>query len=58
MLYELQAAGHEAVGAANGAEGLRMQRASPADVVVTEIFMPEKEGIETIRDLREEFCDR
>ena len=39
----------------NGEQGLRLQRQSPADVVVTDIFMPEKEGIETIRDLKEEF---
>jgi CheY-like chemotaxis protein len=47
--------GIEAEGAANGVQGLDLQRARPADVVVTDIFMPEKEGIETIRDLRREF---
>jgi DNA-binding NarL/FixJ family response regulator len=29
----------------------------PASVIVTDIFMPEKEGIETIQDLRREFPD-
>ena len=47
--------GIEAEGAANGVEGLALQRARPADVVVTDIFMPEMEGIETIHDLRREF---
>jgi CheY-like chemotaxis protein len=47
----------EAEGAANGVQGLELQRARPADVIVTDIFMPEKEGIETIRDLRREFPD-
>jgi len=47
--------GIEAEGAANGAEGLALQRARPASVVVTDIFMPEMEGIETIHDLRREF---
>ena len=47
--------GMEAEGAANGAQGLALQRAQPAAVVVTDIFMPEKEGIETIQDLRREF---
>ncbi len=41
--------GIEAEGAADGVQGLALQRARPADVIVTDIFMPEKEGIETIR---------
>jgi DNA-binding response OmpR family regulator len=47
--------GIEAEGAANGAEGLALQRARPAGVIVTDIFMPEMEGIETIHDLRRQF---
>lgn len=47
--------GIEAEGAANGARGLALQRTRPADVVITDIFMPEREGIETIHDLRKEF---
>lgn len=54
-LHELEAAGHEVRLARNGAEGIAFQRADPADLVVTDIFMPEKEGIETIRDLKAEF---
>ena len=55
VCLELEAAGHQVRGAPDGEQGLRLQRQSPADVVVTDIFMPEKEGIETIRDLKEEF---
>ena len=47
--------GIEADGVSNGAEGLARQRERPADVIVTDIFMPEMEGIETIDDLRREF---
>ncbi len=47
--------GIEVEGAANGAQGLAVQRARPADVIITDIFMPETEGIETIDDLRREF---
>src|SRR3954469_10892911 len=47
--------GIEADGAANGAKGLALQRARPAAVIVTDVFMPEMEGIETIHDLRREF---
>ena len=45
----------EAEGAANGTKGLELQRARPADVIITDIFMPEKDGIETIHELRREF---
>jgi DNA-binding response OmpR family regulator len=38
--------------AANGAEGLSLFCAEPADLVITDMVMPEKEGIETIGDLR------
>ena len=56
-LLWFQIHGIDAEGAANGAQGLEMQRARPASVIVTDIFMPEKEGIETIQDLRREFPD-
>ena len=55
MVWDLQAAGHEVRAAADGAQGLKLQHASPAEVVVTDIYMPEKEGIETIRELKERF---
>lgn len=51
----LHSYGIEAEGATNGAQGMAMQRARPADVIVTDIFMPEGEGIETIHDLRRDF---
>ena len=51
----LQSYGIEAEGAAHGARGLTLQRQRPADVIVTDIFMPEREGMETINDLRKEF---
>jgi CheY-like chemotaxis protein len=55
MLEALELAGHEVFAAADGALGLELQREHPADVVITDIFMPDKEGIETIRELRQEF---
>ena len=39
--------------ARNGAEAILMYRENPADVIVTDIIMPDKEGIETIIELRE-----
>ena len=47
--------GIDAEGAPDGAKGLEVQRARPATVIVTDIFMPEKDGIETIRELLHEF---
>jgi DNA-binding response OmpR family regulator len=54
-LLWFRSCGIEAEGAANGAKGLALQRAKPAGVIVTDIFMPEMEGIETIHDLRRQF---
>lgn len=51
----LEQEGYAVVEAHNGDEGLRVFRQSPADVVITDIVMPEKEGIETIRELRRDF---
>jgi CheY-like chemotaxis protein len=51
----LESAGHEVVLAPNGARGIEAQRRSSADLVITDILMPEKEGLETIRDLKQEF---
>lgn len=53
MLAEtLRALGHDVREAENGAQGLEAVRADPPEVVVTDIIMPEIEGIETIFTLR------
>lgn len=39
----------------NGQEGMTQYRDSPADLVLLDILMPEKEGLETILELRREF---
>ncbi len=43
--------GHEITEAENGAEGLALIDQQPFDLVITDIIMPEKEGIETITEL-------
>jgi DNA-binding NtrC family response regulator len=48
----LRTQGYEVMTAADGHAGTRLQRQHPADLVITDIFMPEKEGIETILDLQ------
>jgi len=51
----LKQMGHEVVGATNGKEALAMQRKQPADVLLTDIFMPEMDGYEVIRKFKELF---
>ena len=51
----LELAGYAVGIAANGHEALEQQRASPAHVLITDIFMPESDGIETIASFRKEF---
>ncbi|MBF0612897.1 MAG: response regulator [Magnetococcales bacterium] len=43
---------HQVTPAANGVEGLEMLNTFLPDVVITDILMPEKEGLEVIRELR------
>ena len=50
----LATAGHEVIEASDGVEGVDLFRKNQPDVVVTDIIMPKKEGIETILDLRRE----
>jgi len=45
------------VEAANGAEGIQRFNEKPADMIITDIIMPEKEGIETIIELKKAHPD-
>jgi DNA-binding response OmpR family regulator len=47
--------GHEVIEARDGGDGVACYRAAPADLVITDILMPEHEGLETIKQLRAEF---
>ncbi|MCB1182070.1 response regulator [bacterium] len=49
--------GYEVIAATNGKEGVDRFHASPADLVITDIVMPEKDGIETITDLKRSHPD-
>jgi len=51
----IEDAGHRVEEAANGEEGMTRFRANPADLVVTDIFMPEKEGLETIDEIKRDY---
>ncbi len=50
----LRRAGYHVVAAANGREGIHACRRATVDLVITDLVMPEKEGLETIIELRRE----
>ncbi len=48
----LEDAGHEVLQALDGDHALKTFRAKPVDLVVCDLFMPGKDGLETIQELR------
>jgi CheY-like chemotaxis protein len=52
MCRALKAAGHEVTAFSNGSGAIEHVRQEPADLLITDLFMPEVEGIETIREIR------
>ena len=51
----LTSAGHEVSLAADGRQGVVQFLIKPADLVITDIYMPNQEGLETIAELRRRF---
>lgn len=51
----LRAAGHEVRLAADGKSGMELNRAKPVNLVITDLYMPGKEGVETIMELHRDF---
>ena len=53
LLHEiLERGGHDVLQAENGLAGLRAVASEPVDIVITDIIMPDKDGLETITELR------
>lgn len=50
----LEDGGYEVIEAVNGKQAVEAARAGGVDLVVTDLVMPEQEGIETIRELRKD----
>jgi CheY-like chemotaxis protein len=48
----LERAGYDVVEASNGREGLQRYQATAIDLIITDILMPEQDGLETIQELR------
>jgi len=55
MKLLLERAGYEVTVAPDGNRALELQRECPCQVLVTDIFMPEADGMETIERFRREF---
>lgn len=53
----LEEDGHHIREAENGHIGLTMYRESPTDLVITDILMPERDGMEVTLALTQEFLD-
>jgi CheY-like chemotaxis protein len=51
IVKTLESAGYLAVGAGDGNKALRAYASERPDLVITDIIMPDKDGIETIRTL-------
>jgi CheY-like chemotaxis protein len=45
--------GHDVIEAGDGEEGIQLFKSNPIDLVLTDIFMPRKEGLSTIMELKE-----
>lgn len=53
----LEQSGYEVADAQDGDEGIKLQKAQPADLIITDLLMPGKEGFETIIELKADFPD-
>jgi len=55
LIHEmLQKAGYEIESARNGAEALALNYVAPASLVITDMFMPKIDGLQTIIELRKD----
>ena len=53
--HALNSAGHQTLTASEGRQGLQHFLRDPVDLVITDLFMPELDGLEIIADLRTRF---
>jgi YesN/AraC family two-component response regulator len=53
----LERDGYEVVEAPDGTHGIKAYRQKPADLIITDLIMPNKDGIGMIIELKKEFPD-
>jgi len=51
----LERDGYDVTAAADGKEAIRLFRQKPVDLIITDIIMPEQEGLKTISDIRRDY---
>jgi DNA-binding response OmpR family regulator len=51
----LKGENHDVQQAENGKVGLQLQSKNPFDLIITDLHMPEKEGLETIMEIRKDY---
>jgi DNA-binding response OmpR family regulator len=57
LRHMLESQGFEVMEACDGEAGIRRQSACPADLIISDIVMPKKEGIETVLTIKEQYPD-
>jgi two-component system response regulator (stage 0 sporulation protein F) len=55
LRFALEAVGYEVTEAANGRQGLDLYRRRPTDVIITDIAMPELNGVDMLLELTRQF---
>src|SRR5437899_12759478 len=53
----LKGAGHEVIMARDGVAGIALYRKNPTDLIITDIMMPVKDGMEVISELKRDFTE-
>lgn len=51
----LERAGYEIIDAPDGQTGIELYRQNPTDLIITDLIMPQKDGMETIIELKRDF---
>jgi CheY-like chemotaxis protein len=57
LYHNLIKEGYVVYDAVHGADGLLQLRKNPVDLVITDMLMPEMDGVETIQQVRQSFPD-
>ena len=53
----LEDAGHRIIEAGTSEDGVRLYREQPTDIVITDLFIPSKGGLEIIKELTQDYPD-